>query len=492
MIWILIRKEIQETVVDSRFWIASVLCVLLVPLGMYVSLKNYEQRLDSYQTSNQQYVRHNRGRIDANFEAKGYRPPSPLSVFSGGLKDLLNLEVTTTRNGNADIGSEPDSTNLQAVLFGKIDFVYIVTTVLSILAFIFTFSSVTGEREMGTLRLMLSNATPRSNIILAKIIGSYLVFLAPFTLSLLIGLLVLNISNVFSFSSSGILPAILVMLIITLLFMFCIFCLGVLVSTLTQRSLVSMVVVLLIWVVWALIVPKISPMIAQIVYPIQSPQVVEAQKQMARENLQNELTTKKSDLFKSKMAGIQKMMTEGSVQPNSNQWQKSAIEAKQAFDQEKIPLEREYEQRIEEAIRLVDNTYTNERQIQTAIAINLSRLSPICCLTYALSELAGTGTVEMESFTRKAIQFREQVQHMVYDNFEIMEISTGGRGGMNVAYAKDGVDPNNIAVPQLSDYEHTTLSKALQTSWVDIMLLALFSILFFIGAYVKFLKYDVR
>lgn len=492
MIWILIRKEIQETIVDSRFWIASVLCTLLVPLGMYVSLKNYEQRLESYQTSTQQYVRHSRGRIDANFEAKGYRPPSPLSVFARGLKDLLNLKVTTTRTGNVEIVSEPDSTNLQAALFGKIDFVYIITTVLSLLAFIFTFSSVTGEREMGTLRLMLSNATPRSSIILAKIIGSFLVFLAPFALSILIGLLVLSTSSVFSFGSSGILPAVLMMLFITLLFMFCIFCLGVLVSTLTHRSLVSMIVVLLVWVVWALVVPKVSPMIAQIAYPIQSPQVVEDQKQMARENLLNELTVKKSDLFKSKMADVQKMMTDGKGQANFSNMQQSAMEAKKAYDQEKVPLEREYEQRIDEAVRLVENAYANKRQIQTAIAVNLSRLSPICCLTYALSELAGTGTLELESFRRKAGQFQDQVKQTVYDNFETMEIATGGRGGMNVAYAKEGIDPNSISVPQLSGYKHTALGEALQTTWVDIMLLALFAILFFFGAFVKFLKYDVR
>jgi predicted ATP-dependent protease len=233
-------------------------------------------------------------------------------------------------------------------------------------------------------------------------------------------------------------------------------------------------------------------MIAQITYPIESPQVVDAQKQMARENLLNELTVKKSDLFKSKLASVQKMMTDGGAQTNLSKMQESAMEAKKAFDREKVPLERQYEQRIEEAVRLVENAYANKRRIQTAIAVNLSRFSPTCCLTYALSELAGTGTLEMESFRRKAEEFQEQVHHAVYDKFEIMEISTGSRGGMNVAYAKEGIDPNNIPVPQLSGYKHTELSEALQASWIDILLLALFSILFFIGAFVKFLKYDVR
>ena len=123
--------------------------------------------------------------------------------------------------------------------------------------------------------------------------------------------------------------------------------------------------------------------------------------------------------------------------------------------------------------------------------MNLSRLSPICCLTYAFSEVAGTGTCEIDSFTRKANQFQELVQQEVYDNFQAVDMVIAGRS-VNMIGAKEGVDPNNISVPQLSGYSHTTLSEALQMCWVDILLLALFSILFFGGAFVKFLKYDVR
>jgi len=491
MIWILIRKEIQEAVVDFRFWIVTILCMLLIPLSLYVSLKDYEQRLQSYQTSNQQYLSHSRGRIDAEFQAEGYRPPSLLSVFALGLKDLLNLKVTTTRSGNVRIESQPDSTNLQAVLLGRIDFVYIVTTVLSVLAFIFTFSSITGEKEMGTLRLMLSNATPRSSIILAKIIGSYLVFLVPFTLSILMGLLLLNTSRFFSLGSMQVLPAVLVMLMIALLFVFCICCLGVLISVLTHRSLVSMIVALLIWVVWGLVIPKISPMIAQITYLVESQQVVDARKQMARENLMNELRVKEAELLKSKMAemGIKE---NDNAQRDPKKLMESAKKAAEAFKQEKIPLEREYEQRAEEAVRLIENEYANKRQIQTAIAVNLSRLSPICSLTYALSEIAGTGTSEMDSFVGKAKQFQEHVQQVIYDNFETIDLVLGAGQRMSSTRPKEGFDPDRIPVPQLPAYRHTTLSEALQTCWVDILLLAFFSILFFTIAFVVFGKYDVR
>ena len=60
MLKTLIKKEITETILDLRFVIATLLCVVLIPLGMYVSLKDYEQRLREYQTSIQQYEQRSR------------------------------------------------------------------------------------------------------------------------------------------------------------------------------------------------------------------------------------------------------------------------------------------------------------------------------------------------------------------------------------------------------------------------------------------------
>jgi ABC-type transport system involved in multi-copper enzyme maturation permease subunit len=105
--------------------------------------------------------------------------------------------------------------------------------------------------------------------------------------------------------------------------------------------------------------------------------------------------------------------------------------------------------------------------------------------------LAGTGTCEIDSFSQKANQFQELVQQEVYSNFKSIDMVLAGTS-MNVAGAREGVDPNDIPVPQMSNYRHTTLGEAIQTCWVDILLLGLFSALFFGGAFVRFLKYDAR
>ena len=49
MLATLILKEIHDTIINLRFLIATLLCLVLIPLGMYVSLSEYEQRFADYQ-----------------------------------------------------------------------------------------------------------------------------------------------------------------------------------------------------------------------------------------------------------------------------------------------------------------------------------------------------------------------------------------------------------------------------------------------------------
>jgi hypothetical protein len=112
-------------------------------------------------------------------------------------------------------------------------------------------------------------------------------------------------------------------------------------------------------------------------------------------------------------------------------------------------------------------------------------------LAYALSELSGTGTSEIENFSKQAQQFQETVKQNYYDNFEFSEYRTENQwsGGY---YRKEGFDLDKFPVPHMSSYHHVDLAGALSICWLDIVLLVLFSVLFFTGAFVSFLRYDVR
>ena len=487
MLKTIIKKEILEAFLSLRFAIAALLCLVLIPLGMYVNLKDYEKRLADYQEAVRLYQQRSEGNIVSDFQAWGYRPPSVLSIFSVGLEYFLPNKVVTSRGGSVRTSNEQGINNPQSLLFGKVDLLFNVSFVISLLAFVFTFSTITGEKEDGTLRLVMSNPVPRWQLLFAKITGNYIVLLVPLLLSILIALILLNTSGIVAIFSERILPAFLIVLFTTLLFILAMFNLGILVSTLTHRSITSIVSLLFVWTVLVLSVPKISPMIAEILYPVKSDQVKDLQRLLIRENLEKEFDRKRRELY-------DKLAIEHGVDPGTvSTMARTEAERKMrsVYAEGKKALEQEYEQRINTEVGKIEQEYDNERNVQASIAMNLSRISPVSCYSYVVSEISATGVLEMDNFAVSAQRFQTEVKANLYDKFIIKWFGgTGGASAWSTEYAK-GFEPRKAPVPQLH-YQHTTLSKALQAEWVDILLLVLFNIIFFAVAYARFLRYDVR
>ena len=76
-------------------------------------------------------------------------------------------------------------------MFPLIDLTFIVAILLSLAALVFSYDAVCGEKEDGTLKLMLANGVPRSQIILGKILGGIATLLVPFLVSLSLGLIII-------------------------------------------------------------------------------------------------------------------------------------------------------------------------------------------------------------------------------------------------------------------------------------------------------------
>jgi len=399
-----------------------------------------------------------------------------------GLEYFLPNKVVTSRNG-IRMTYELGVSNPQSLLFGKADLLFSVSVVISLLAFIFTFNVISGEKEEGTLRLMMSNPVPRWQILLGKLIGNYAVFLIPFLLSIIIALMVLNISGSVPLFSAKIFPAFLVIFSASVLFILAMFMLGMLVSTLTHRSITSIVVLLFVWTVLILAVPKISPMLAEVLYPVKSQQVANLQKELARKSLERELDQKLRELY-DRIVG-----TSGGISsaPKTEEERK----ARAQYDEEKILLEEAYQRRIAEEIRKLEQDYINKRNIQGSIARSFSRLSPVSCYTYLLTEISRTGALEMVNLRDNARRFQQEVKERIYDKFITRQY--GGTSGSTVVMKTwvEGFDPYKVSVPQFQ-YRVTTLSEVLQAEFVDIVLLILFNGVFFAASYMCFLRYDVR
>lgn len=498
MLGTLILKEIHETIITGKFFIASLLCVILIPLGMYVTLEDYSQRLNDYNRSQQLYLQRSEGKVRATFKAEGYRPPSPLSVLAYGLEPFIpNKAVTSdsryafgeSTDGLVKISNESGLHNPLSVMFGKMDLLFNVGFVLSIFTLLFTFAGITGEREQGTLKLIVSNPVPRWTILLAKIIGNFFVFLMPFLISFLIGLMILNLSSVFPMTDSGILPAIVVILAATIVFLFCMFTFGMLISASTHHSITSIVTSIFIWVIFALVIPKLSPMAAQIIKPVESEQVVNSQIQIARADLKKEQLEREDELFTRVMERHGYNVDEY-FEMNNNSPERITIQTE--YDELVNPVRNEYSERIVQSTLQLQNNYMNAIHEQEDVSIMISRISPICCFNYLLTEIAGTGLQEIGNFTNQAEQFQEQVKQSLYNKYTYRQYGTQNRGYNMGYWDKPGVDSNKNAVPQMAGYNYLTVREVISKEWIDILLLVLYSILFFAGSFVKFLRYDVR
>ena len=51
---------------------------------------------------------------------------------------------------------------------------------------------------------------------------------------------------------------------------------------------------------------------------------------------------------------------------------------------------------------------------------------------------------------------------------------------------------SEIPIPILDNYKHVSAEKVFQENWVDIALLGFYCLLFFLCAFVSFLRFDVR
>ncbi|MDR1153994.1 MAG: ABC transporter permease subunit [Bacteroidales bacterium] len=472
----LVIREIQGAIIDFRFWVVLALCLSIIPLSFYVSVKNYSQRLSDYQQEVQSY--RDRTSVHSHMAAEGVHPPSPLSIFSQGLGNRIPYKVITSNDGNYRIEyAKPDN---KQDLLGEIDFAFIVSFVLSILAIVFTFSAISGDKESGVLRGTLSNAVLRRQVLMAKLFGNYLVFLIPFLFSILVSLLVVYFSGIIPIFSTELFPAVMVMTAISLIFLFAMFNLGLWISALARNSILSVNVLLLIWIVLGLVVPKISPIIGSVIYPVESTGVYESKKAILRLNIMNELEKEERDLF---------LKIRNQLRPGAEGVDGRWTDVLSAYDEQYAPVREKYDQLLASETEKLVNDYALRCNRQNDFARNIARLSPVYAVNCLMAELSATGYSELEHFIQQASVYQKYVEQNYYDKmkFKIYR-DEGGYMTKNAGNRED----RPTEIPVLENYKSVGIGQVLQQNRVDIMLLCLYSLLFFVCGFISFLRFDVR
>jgi len=261
MLLLLIRKEILSHVLSLRFGVTFMLFIVLIFAGIYVTVNEYQLDLQRYHARVRVYQQKlddilaeedpegAQGWIRRLFYNEGIStamPVAPLAWLGQGLQSSMPAGVRTTEEHIRII--DPGVTrNPLLSLLPTPDFVYIVNVVLSLLAILFMFDAVCGEKEAGTLRLQLSNSVGRHLILLSKWIGGYIVLMIPFLLATAGSILYAYAGGALQASADNI-SRILIIALLACVYIAVFFNLSLFVSTTTHNSATALLVCLLIWV----------------------------------------------------------------------------------------------------------------------------------------------------------------------------------------------------------------------------------------------------
>ncbi|HID95352.1 MAG TPA: hypothetical protein EYP53_04755 [Candidatus Latescibacteria bacterium] len=459
MLSFIIRKEILVNVLSFRFIITFLLFFILVVGSIQMMSANYKKQLIDYseaQIGHKEQVdqMQNLGELQA-IGLTSEKKPNPLSIFSTGLEKVMSRSITASGWERGGVGGSKYANTLFS-LYPPPDLVYIVNIVISLLAILFVFDSISGEKEEGTLKLMLSNPVPRDVILAGKWIGGYISLIVPFLLAVVIGMVISRITSPLSLEGDGWMSLCWI-LIVALLYISVFFALGVLISTFTRKSGTSLMVALFSWVILVLTIPNIVPIIA-------------------REMIATPST--------GKMAGeLQAIQRE--------EWDRAREESRKLqSDEERQKLWEETSERIQKRWQQVKDFRAKKLEGQATLAMTISRISPSAAFVYATANLAGTGVPGYNRLREYARRFSEEFQEKLRKTREERRKMAEG---VSDQAAKDKIMNAPLKYEELPkfNYREATFTAKLKSAQFDILLLVVFNVLFFMGSYAKFLRYDV-
>ena len=493
MLITLIQKEIMHHILSARFVALLLMCVLLIPLNLHINYHHYLKRQIDYQEQeklkDEDTLKGENGKesasisfkfgtreTDPNFEvSKLLLKPTPLSVFATGLESALPSYLGMTRNGITR-GEASLSTAPIAFLLGHLDFLFVVSTVFSLLALLFTFDAVAGEREAGTLRITLANALPRDIFLWSKLIGGYLVFILPFLISLIIGLLVL-VWQGFPLAESDIFLRILCLIFVSLLYIAVFFAMGAMISIYFDSSKTALIVAFTVWVFAVLILPRVGFLAAQIVAPTSTADSVYREKTARRTELRDSLEAERSKMMSEVFS---EMIRESNPTPGSNS---TAIITFDSAHLDKVnekmaPLEEDARLKYRDLATQLDRRYQQERNHQDTIGINFSRITPTASFIFLATDATQTGQAKKNTYLQTGTRYYETLDAEIFSK---MSEDPGGR------HHTEEIPPP-MPPPPLAEL---TLEETLQHAALDLLLLCFFAIVLTTVAFLKFFRTDI-
>lgn len=482
MLFTLIQKELKSIILSPKFAVTFGICAFLILLSIFTGISEYKTAVAGWETNvrlaNDQVKETNNWK---HMSYQAMRKPEPLMVFVSGLSNDIGRWSEISAQEGVKLRNSSYSDDPIFAMFRMVDFAFIVQIVLSLLAILFTYDSVSGERESGTLKLIFANGVSRATYLLGKCIGSWLGLVVPVLVPILLGILVVMFSGVPLTSMDWVRLATLVFVALQFFSLFIV--LGVFISTLTRRSSVSFLVSLVVWVAFVLIIPRAGMMAAG--QMVQVPRVAEIESR--RDGYAKGLWSK---YYEDMEDNFRRTRRDAEVEPtDGDMWAQMEL---QDSLREIVEMNiNDFEMKLHDDLR-------RRKATQERLAFTLSRFSPASAFQLAAMTLCATDVGMKSRYQEAMTRYREDL--IEYAKMKGREADGPGGGfikieidsekGIQIGTGRD--EP--VDVSDMPRFQPPTLNYAqvLVPVMTDIGILGIGTLLIFLGAFFAFLRYDVR
>jgi ABC-type transport system involved in multi-copper enzyme maturation permease subunit len=478
MIRTIISKEIFNNLHNLRFSVGMALSVVLTLLCVIILTGQYDREMKDYNARislQNDFLDHYAHTHRINGMITPQQPPERFGPLITGMPR------------DTDLGSFDD--NPLPALFPNIDFMFIVSVIMSLLALLFSYDALTGEREHGTLRMIAVYPVRRAVILLGKWAGGVLSLMIPLGLSLLVSAIYISLHPGIGWGGTdyGILG---LLFLVSIFYISVFYLIGIMVSAFSRSSSASILSALFIWVLLVLVIPNASPYVAAQISPI--PPIQKIFREMIRldgierDELGRKLSKEVNERYKrtygpsfGKISGRQE---------DTRRFIESNPELKKLYQSYRKDIDTAWSEanRIQgEKRRKLDRDLGDKIIRQVMVAGIVSLVSPYVDFIQAATTLTGTGIASQFRFKDARGQYESEFSSYQDKKTEQMK-------------KKDPTFNSNSFIdvsdrPKFSYNEMPFNNRlAIILLFLSIGILTVFNIIFFAAALAKYLRYDVR
>ena len=463
----IIKREILEHLQSLQFIILLILSILLFGMNGLITVNKNREQMARYNHGVTEMAHYH-----STIRTSLYVRPTALVLLADGGSKHQPPGYTLELKGRLT-PMPAGQTNFKMPFIPEPDWAFIIKVIFSLYVLLLAFRGISGEKEIGTLRLVLSNTLKRNQVLLAKYVSIILTIGIPLFAGYLVSLSIMSIfvPQVFGLTE---ITRISLMIVLGFFYLSIFALLGLFVSSLVGRSSVVLLILLSAWILFVIVVPNASGI------------------------LSDKLARVPSEFQTARQVGS---ILQQQVWARINNV-KERIKQGELTDEKAIKKETDSAfEKGQEDVRNHYALYENAMKHRADVARNLSRLSPTAMFQFASESLADTGPRREERFLKDINAYSD-----IYDNYILEKV--GRLVGVSYWSFSTSVNVNGkhiyISSPRPEEYQgdksdfpqfvesNPSLALNVQQAALDLAGLSLWNLVFAGLAFWAIWRCDVR